>query len=95
MAPSRRAAHPHRLRHVPLFYIRPSQDLGLMAGQEFYRLPRVLRYLLRGIGASERTGWDLLSYLSFDAGYTVPLMELGYRDGKAQAKDLEMFLNGA
>jgi NTE family protein len=92
MSAAQLANHPQGLRRVPLMVVRPSQDLGQLAAEEFHRLPRVLRYLLRGIGASERTGWDLLSYLSFDGGYTRPLLALGYRDGVAQANAIVRFL---
>ena len=95
MSAEQRANHPQGLRPVPLLVVRPSQDLGRLAAQEFHRLPRVLRYLLRGIGASERTGWDLVSYLSYDRGYTRPLLELGYRDAMAQSVAIKEFLRAA
>ena len=72
--------------------MQPSQDLGAMAASHFKSFPFVLRRLLRGIGASNDRGSDLLSYLSFDGAYTLPLLKLGYQDGMAQADALCSFL---
>lgn len=71
--------HPD-LRSIPILMIRPTRDLGKMTTQITHELPRILRYLLKGIGVSDTEGLDLLSYLAFDASYTKPLMELGYED---------------
>lgn len=83
------------LRSVPLLAIRPSRDLGTLASDQFGKQPRMLRHLLRGIGASESTGWDLFSYLSFDSSYTIPLLELGYADAFAQRDEIREFFFGA
>lgn len=81
-----------KLRQIPSLAIQPSRDLGGMAAHHFSRFPFVLRRLLRGIGASDERGSDLLSYLSFDSAYTVPLLELGYADGMAQADQVRALL---
>lgn len=54
-------------------------------------LPATLRYLLKGIGVSDKEGLDLLSYLAFDQSYTVPLMELGYDDTYKVKSQIEDF----
>ena len=59
-------AHPDHLRPVPVLAIKPSKDLGILASEQFHAFPRALRHLLRGVGASDRAGWDLLSYLAFE-----------------------------
>ncbi len=87
----RRAAHPQHLRTIPLLVIRPSVDLGSLAGDQFKSLPMTLRYLTRGIGASEERGADFLSYLAFDPSYTRPLIDLGRRDAFAQKDEIEAF----
>jgi NTE family protein len=87
-----RAKHPHKLRIIPLLSIRPSKDLGAFAKGQFQRFPTMLKHLLRGIGASEERGWDLLSYLSFDGAYTRPVMELGYSDALARKSEIIDFL---
>lgn len=88
----RRIQHPHKLRKIPLLVIRPSQDLGTLASEQFQRFPLMLRYLLRGIGASNQKGWDLLSYLAFDQTYTRQLLELGQADALAHREEIARFL---
>jgi NTE family protein len=83
--------HPSQLRDIPLLVIRPSQDLGTLASEEFNRFSPMLRYLLKGIGASAEKGWDLLSYLAFDSAYTRHLMELGQADALARRDDIMAF----
>lgn len=67
-------------KSIPILMLRPSRDLGKMTEKLNEELPATLRYLLKGIGVSDKEGLDLLSYLAFDQSYTVPLMELGYED---------------
>jgi NTE family protein len=93
MSEESRLQHPHQLRSIPLLVIRPSEDLGRFACDQFDRFPRVLRHLLNGIGASNQSGWDLLSYLSFDKSYTGPLLELGYQDALRQRTEILAFLS--
>jgi NTE family protein len=87
----RRAEHPYGLRSIPLLVIRPSIDLGSLASDQFRRLPASLRYVTRGLGASDDRGADFLSYLAFDPTYTRPLLELGRSDALAQRNEIEAF----
>ena len=80
-----------RVKSIPLLHILPSRDLGTLASTEFHKLPRMLRYLLRGIGASDLQGWDFLSYMAFDRAYTERLLELGYLDARSRRDDLLSF----
>jgi NTE family protein len=41
------------LRTIPVLALRPSEDLGLLAADEYHRFPRMLRYLLKGIGFAD------------------------------------------
>ena len=50
-----------------------------------------LPHLLRGIGASETVGSDLISYLAFDSLYAQRLLALGYRDAHAARSEIETF----
>jgi NTE family protein len=86
-----RDQHPYKLRRIPLLALRPSQDLGTLASEQFERFPGMLRYLLKGIGASTAKGWDVLSYLAFDEAYTQRLIELGQADALAQHDEIEQF----
>ena len=87
----RHADMPERLRPLPVLALRPSQDLGRLAADQYDEFPAMLRYLLRGIGATGERGWDLLSYLAFEPEYTRRLLELGYRDGMARRDKIAAF----
>jgi NTE family protein len=83
------------LRPVPILALRPSEDLGRLAAQQYDRFPRTLRYLLSGIGATGRSGWDLVSYLAFEPVYIRRLLDLGYRDTMRRAEEVRAFLAAA
>ncbi len=84
-----------RLRPVPALVLRPSQDLGKLAADEYGRFPAMLRYLLRGIGATGTAGEDLLSYLAFEPIYVRRAMELGHADTLARRAEVEEFFLAA
>lgn len=84
--------HKENLKSIPVLLIRPSRDLGKMTEKLNEELPPTLRYLLKGIGVSDKEGLDLLSYLAFDPSYTVPLMELGYDDAMKIKSQIEDFI---
>jgi NTE family protein len=81
----------HPLRRIPLLVLRPSRDLGSLAVEEYHSLPITVRHLLKGIGATGESGWDLVSYLAFEQTYIERLLELGYRDTCARHADLAAF----
>jgi len=89
--PADRPKLPHGLREVPALVLRPSRDLGKLAGDLYLRFPRFLRYLLRGIGANAGNASDLLSYLAFEPVYVSRLMELGYEDTMARRREIQIF----
>jgi NTE family protein len=81
-----------RLRHVELLILRPSKDLGCVAAQYESRLPRMLRFLVRGLGTPGTRSADLLSYLLFESAYITELGELGWKDAERQWPRLASFL---
>jgi NTE family protein len=83
------------VRPIPALLLRPSQDLGKLAADEYERFPGMLRYLLKGIGASGQAGEDLLSYLAFEPIYIQRVMELGHADTMARRDEIEEFFFGA
>ena len=91
IAESERKKHPDMLRKIPVLSLRPSQDLGRLAGDQYDKFPAMLRHLLRGIGATGDSGWDLLSYVAFQPGYVGHLIEIGYSDTLAQRAAIERF----
>ncbi|MCC7442765.1 MAG: patatin-like phospholipase family protein [Bdellovibrionales bacterium] len=86
-----RAKQPDFLRTIPVKLIRPSRDLGALASKHIERLPRTLRYLLRGLGTRQGRGSDILSYLTFESEYCRELIELGRADVAAQRAELTDF----
>lgn len=80
------------LRTVEWLYINPSEDIGAIAAEEMGSLPKVLRYLLRGLGPKDEAA-DIASYLLFEPSYCQRLIRLGYRDAYAKRDKIEVFLN--
>ncbi|MFM2009050.1 MAG: hypothetical protein RIR02_1000 [Pseudomonadota bacterium] len=79
------------LRPVEFMAITPSQPLELIASRHIHSLPLPIRTLLSAIGATERRGAALASYLLFESSYTNALIELGQRDTYARKSELMRF----
>ncbi len=79
------------LREVECLYLRPSEDVGQIAAEESKHAPRIIRYLLRGLGPVEEAA-GIASYLLFEPGYCGRLIELGRRDTLARQDEVEAFL---
>ena len=85
-------------RKIHDLVIRPSADLGILAGQilqnmsaENSRSP-LIRLAARNLVDGRRTPEsDLLSYLLFDGEFLAPLAELGLRDARAREEELVAF----
>ena len=77
------------LRVIDLVLMRPSQDIGQLAGNYEVRLPRLFRHLLRGAGARDTRSPDLLSLLMFDPEYLKTLMAIGETDAEARADEID------
>lgn len=87
------ADHPStHLKPVELMIMSPSDDPRDIAARHVKSLPRSLRSLLWGVGALNRGGMQLVSYLLFESGYTRELLDLGYRDAQDQLPELLEFL---
>jgi NTE family protein len=84
------------LRQVRVLILRPSKDLGRVAAEHEYRLPRVFRFLQRGIGSGSEQGRsaDLLSMVSFEPEFIQRLIELGEEDTEARIDEVGRFLDG-
>jgi NTE family protein len=80
------------MRFVEILVLRPSRDLGKLAGEFEPRLPRAFRYLTRGLGTQRTTSPDILSLLMFQVDYLRALIELGERDVEANIDRIEAFV---
>jgi NTE family protein len=98
MAASRRATR--AIQRITDLTIRPSTDLGLLAGDlvrgergdlelsPFHRL-----FMKAFTSDSSEHEADLLSYLLFDQNFTGPLAELGHADAMAREEELIRFFS--
>lgn len=78
---------------MPILSLYPSRDLGSMTEKLNDELPTILRYFLRSIGVTGKSGLDLLSYLAFDSSYTQQVVELGYEDTIKRKKEILAFVD--
>jgi NTE family protein len=83
----------HVDRHmVDLFVMRPSKDLGKLAGRFEQELPYMFRYLSRGLGTHETKSPDWLSMVMFDRQYVGHLVKLGEIDAEKRSKEISKLL---
>jgi len=81
-----------RLRVLDTLVIVPKEDLRDVAQRHVQELPRAVRLLLGGLGAMNRGGQQLISYLLFESGYTRELIDMGYQDAMEVEDDLRAFV---
>jgi NTE family protein len=77
-------------RPITTLHLRPSQNMASMAQDHFKNIPAVLRFLLNILGTKNHSG-DLLSFLLFEKEFTRVLLNLGYNDTLACAKEVTAF----
>lgn len=84
--------HQHKLnfKKMQIVPIHPSRDIGQIAFQMSSRMPRIVRYLLKGLGPLEDAA-EIISYLLFEPDFCKALIEMGYEDGMNQKSQLEDF----
>jgi NTE family protein len=89
----------HAMRVIDDHVVRPSQDLGVIAGEALRGIggPRpstALRVLMRALDLGDAPfESDLLSYLFFDRAFTRRLVSLGYEDAQRQSDELAEFFS--
>jgi NTE family protein len=79
---------PDGLRPVQLLVLRPSEDLGRLAGAYEAGLPKGFRFLTRGLGTRETASPDFLSLLMFEPRYLARLIEIGQADAEARMGEI-------
>lgn len=77
-------------RPINTLYLRPSRDMAIVAQEHYKAMPTFLRYLLNLMGAKNHSG-DLLSFLLFEKEFTRELLDLGFKDTIATAKEITDF----
>ena len=80
------------LRPVKTLIIYPSERLDRIAAEHATALPWAVKVMLTGIGAMNRRGGALTSYLLFERPYTRALIDLGYADTMARDTEVGDFL---
>lgn len=80
-------------RWVDVLALHPSEDIAALAAELVERVPRVVRYMMRGLG-SEAAITELTSYLLFDPVFCGRLVDLGRRDVEANEEELRSFFTG-
>jgi NTE family protein len=92
LGPGRLTGALAELRPIQTLVIVPKEDVRSVAAHYAHELPRPVRLLLRGLGASSQSGLQLVSYLLFESGFTRALIDMGYRDALAMEDALRAFL---
>jgi len=80
------------LKPIDLLVLRPSVDLGKLAGQYERYLPRKLKLLVRALGTKETESPDFISLLMFEPEYTRRIIEIGEGDVELRLPELRTFL---
>jgi NTE family protein len=83
------------MRLVTPLVVCPSEDLAMVAQRFAHRMPRVVRFVMDGLGTPDAQSADLMSYLLFDAAYTRALVDIGHRDASERIDEIERFLGVA
>ncbi|MGB3545242.1 patatin-like phospholipase family protein, partial [Rubrivirga sp.] len=86
------AKHRGALRPVELLVIRPSKDLGALAGDFEPLLPPSMRLVTGGLSNGDASSPDWLSMLLFHPSYVERLVELGEADVEHQLGTVAAFL---
>lgn len=81
-----------KLRPIETLVISPSERIDRIAAEHADALPWAIKLLLGGIGAMNRHGGALTSYLLFEKPFTRKLIDLGYADTLARSSEVGDFL---
>lgn len=74
--------------------IRPSRDVSRMALERAEHFPRLIKFLLGGLGPIEESA-ELASYILFVSAFTKDLIDLGYNDMMKQKSALLKWLDNS
>jgi len=88
--PSGRRRDP--FRWVDVLWLSPSTGFADLAAEHAKGVPRIVRYLMRGLGSEESTT-ELVSYLLFDAAFCSRLIEQGRADVESRREEVLRFFS--
>lgn len=78
-------------KKMDFVFISPSRDIGALASKHISKVPRMIRYLIKGLGSLEDAN-ELVSYLLFESPFCSELIEMGFQDAlDAKEKIIELF----
>lgn len=80
-------------RWIDVLWVSPSRPFGAIAAELSDHIPRIVRYLLRGLGSDE-AATELASYLLFDGTFCRRLMALGRADIERRQDEVRRFFAG-
>jgi NTE family protein len=80
------------LRSIDVLVLRPSQNLARLSRDYEPRLPKVFRFLTRGLGTRQTSTPDILSLVMFQEDYLRRLVDLGEEDAERQRDEIARFL---
>jgi NTE family protein len=83
------------LRPVRVLFLSPSHPIERIAARFVHELPPMVRFVLRPVGAMNRAGSNLASYLLFEETFCRALIDLGYQDAMARGSEVRAFFEGA
>ncbi len=81
------------LKPLRLLEISPSEEIDQIAANYLDGLPLLLRNLIGATTVGDRNGASLASYVLFDHRFCRDLINLGYRDAQAQAREIDEFFH--
>lgn len=81
-----------QMRPIDFLAISPSEPIDELASEYIHELPRSIKMFLKFTGATAHGGGiSAASYLLFSKGFCRKLLDMGYRDGLAQAAEIRRF----
>ena len=81
------------IRPIDLFVLRPSRDIGKLAGAYQQFLPPSMKMFTRSLGAHHTDSPDFISMLMFEPNYLRVLIEMGDADIDLRLPELRAFLD--
>ncbi len=77
---------------IALFILRPTCDIGKLCGQYEPDLPKLFRYLGRGLGTHKTQSPDGLSMMMFEPDYLDRMLVIGEADAEARMPEISALL---